>query len=603
MPNTLAIDKVIVEPETLACAIASKATTWKNARSVKESQWQEVRNYVFATDTRTTTNAKLPWRNSTTRPKLCQIRDNLHANYMAALFPTEQWFKWRPANQESAVKQKAFAIESYMRTKLRDMQFEEFISQALLDYVDYGNCFASVEYVTERHRDEFNEEVTAYIGPRPVRIPPADILFDITAATFVRAPKIVRTLLSFGDIKKYIATLPLLDRQVYEKALTKAESNRENARMLDKSDLLKSSAFTADGFGDITSYYDSGMVEFLNFEGDWYDSETGTLYQNYKIVVMDRAYVVEKKPLNNWFGRSSIVHTGWRKRPDNLMAMGPLDNLVGMQYRIDHLENLKADVFDLIAFPPMKHKGYVEEWNWGPGEKIFMAEDADVESLAPPPTVLSADQQIRELEMQMEEMAGAPKEAMGIRSPGEKTAFEVDKLTTAASRMFESKIAQFERTFLEPLLNALLEVARRNLDASDVARTVDDDYGVIEFLTITKEDLTAKGKLVPMGARHFATKNKLVQNLTMLAQTPVYQDQAVSVHFSGWRMAQLIEDAMDLQDWKIVQKDVRVAENLETQQLMATAQEQLLQTSMTPTEAPDDADLMNEIPQTGTAPA
>jgi hypothetical protein len=274
-----------------------------------------------------------------------------------------------------------------------------------------------------------------------------------------------------------------------------------------------------------------------------------------------------------------------------------------MQYRIDHLENLKADVFDLIAFPPMKHKGYVEEWNWGPGEKIFMAEDADVESLAPPPTVLSADQQIRELEMQMEEMAGAPKEAMGIRSPGEKTAFEVDKLTTAASRMFESKIAQFERTFLEPLLNALLEVARRNLDASDVARTVDDDYGVIEFLTITKEDLTAKGKLVPMGARHFATKNKLVQNLTMLAQTPVYQDQAVSVHFSGWRMAQLIEDAMDLQDWKIVQKDVRVAENLETQQLMATAQEQLLQTSMTPTEAPDDADLMNEIPQTGTAPA
>jgi hypothetical protein len=41
--------------------------------------------------------------------------------------------------------------------------------------------------------------------------------------------------------------------------------------------------------------------------------------------------------------------------------MGPLDNLVGMQYRIDHLENLKADVFDLIAFPPLKIKGYVED--------------------------------------------------------------------------------------------------------------------------------------------------------------------------------------------------------------------------------------------------
>jgi hypothetical protein len=27
--------------------------------------------------------------------------------------------------------------------------------------------------------------------------------------------------------------------------------------------------------------------------------------------------------------------------------MGPLDNLVGLQYRIDHLENAKADALDL----------------------------------------------------------------------------------------------------------------------------------------------------------------------------------------------------------------------------------------------------------------
>jgi hypothetical protein len=267
------------------------------------------------------------------------------------------------------------------------------------------------------------------------------------------------------------------------------------------------------------------------------------------------------------------------------------------------LENLKADVFDLIAFPPTKQKGYVEDWKWGPGEKIYMAEDADVESLAPPPTVLAADQQIHELEMQMEEMAGAPKEAMGIRSPGEKTAFEVDKLATAASRMFESKIAQFERTFLEPLLNSLLEVARRNLDASDVARTVDDDYGVVEFMTITKEDLTAKGKLVPMGARHVATKNKLVQNLTMFSQMPLYQDPAVSVHFSGWQMARVLEDAMDLSEYRIVQKDIRIAEQLETQQMAATAQEQLLSSSMVPTESPDNTDLMNEDLEAGQAPA
>jgi hypothetical protein len=600
VPEVTQIEKLL-GPDAMAKAIADKAFVWKQARVKKEEQWQEVRNYVFATDTRTTTNSKLPWRNSTTRPKLCQIRDNLHSNYMAALFPTENWFQWQPGNKESATKVKATSIESYLRTKLRDGQFEDFVSQALLDYIDYGNCFASVEYVNEQYLDKDGYPVVTYIGPRPVRVSPVDILFDITAPTFSRAPKITRKLLSFGDVKKYAGTLQVGDREIYERALNRALRNREDALELNRSDLRKSAGFVADGFGDIKSYYTSGMIEFLTFEGDLYDKDTDTLYQNYKIVVMDRCYVVEKKPIDNWFGRSTLVHAGWRQRPDNLMAMGPLDNLVGMQYRIDHLENLRADVFDLIAFPPMKQKGLVEDWQWRPGEKILMAEDADVESLAPQALVLNADQQIRELEQQMEEMAGAPKEAMGIRSPGEKTAFEVDKLTTAASRMFEAKIAQFERMFLEPLLNSMLEAARRNLDVADMAKVVDDDFGIVQFVSITKEDLTAKGRLVPMGARHFATKNRLVQNLTQLSNTPIYQDPSVAVHFSGWRMAQLIEDSLDLDDWKIVQQNVRVAENLATQQLTAAAQEQLVATSMAPTEAPDDADLTNEIPETGTA--
>jgi hypothetical protein len=476
------------------------------------------------------------------------------------------------------------------------MQFEDFISQSLLDYIDYGNCFAKVEYVNDTYKDGFGNTVTTYIGPRVVRISPMDIVFDITAANFARTPKIVRSLVSFGDAHKYAETLALDEREAFENALKKGAEARVNARMLDSSDLAKSQGFVADGFSDIQNYYASGMIEFLTFEGDLFIQETGEQLRQHRIVVMDRAYVVEKKPLENWFGRSSIVHSGWRKRPDNLMAMGPLDNLVGMQYRIDHLENLKADVFDLIAFPPMKQKGYVEDWNWGPGEKILMDTDSDVESLAPPPTVLAADQQIHELEMQMEEMAGAPKEAMGIRSPGEKTAFEVDKLTNAASRMFESKIAQFERTFLEPLLNGVLESARRNLDAADAAKIIDDDFGVLEFIKITKEDLTAKGKLVPMGARHFATKNKLVQNLTMFSQMPLYQDPAVNVHFSGWKMAQILEDAMDLSGYGVVQQNVRVTEQMETQELANTAQEQVLSTSMAPTEAPEDEDLLNELP-------
>ena len=124
--------------------------------------------------------------------------------------------------------------------------------------------------------------------------------------------------------------------------------------------------------------------------------------------------------------------------------MGPLDNLVGMQYRIDHLENLKADAFDQIAVPLIKIKGLVEDFEFQPGERIYTGEDGDVEFLRPESSILQANLEIQELEAEMEIMAGAPREAMGIRTPGEKTAFEVQRLDAAASRTFQHKINAFE---------------------------------------------------------------------------------------------------------------------------------------------------------------
>jgi hypothetical protein len=90
--------------------------------------------------------------------------------------------------------------------------------------------------------------------------------------------------------------------------------------------------------------------------------------------------VVEKlgPPLPSWLGTAPIFHAGWRSRPDNLYAMGPLDNLVGMQYRIDHLENLKADVFDQIALPMLKIRGDVEDFEYMPAGRVYIGEEGDV---------------------------------------------------------------------------------------------------------------------------------------------------------------------------------------------------------------------------------
>jgi hypothetical protein len=88
------IQVINYQDDTLAVKIADMWTRWDNARNTWKSDQQELRGYLFATDSRKTSNAKLPWKNSTVTPKLTQIRDNLHANYLAALFPSENWFNW-----------------------------------------------------------------------------------------------------------------------------------------------------------------------------------------------------------------------------------------------------------------------------------------------------------------------------------------------------------------------------------------------------------------------------------------------------------------------------------------------------------------------------
>jgi hypothetical protein len=262
--------------------------------------------------------------------------------------------------------------------------------------------------------------------------------------------------------------------------------------------------------------------------------------------------------------------------------MGPLDNLVGMQYRIDHLENLKADVFDLIAFPPLKIFGEVEQFEWKPRSEIHIDEGGDVQMLVPDSTALNADTQIALLENKMEEYAGAPKQAMGIRTPGEKTAFEVQSLENAAGRIFQDKVTNFEINLLEPALNAMLESARRNMDGADIVRILDDDLAVVEFVDIRKEDITSKGKIRPIGARHFAARAQLLQNLTGLANTSIWAETAP--HRSSKALAKMVEDVLQLERFAIFEENIGIVEQGDTQRMANQVQEDVMVEQSTPVE-------------------
>jgi hypothetical protein len=578
--KTLQLNDVLMIDD-LAKSIAQTWHEWNMFRREKISDWEEIRAYLYATDTTHTDVGSLPWKNKTTFPKLTQVADNLHANYIKSLFPKRQWMVWEGYDKSSEEAGKKNAIEQYMLHATERSDFKNVIGQLLWDWIHYGNCFTMP--VWSDNRVELDNRMQAgYVGPRAIRVSPLDIVFNPIASTFAESPKIIRKWVNLGDLKTEIERLSTTDSEakaIYDYLLTM----RSNILSFGGDPISEDEYFKIDGFNDFRSYLGSDYAEVLTFYGDLFDRNNNVFYRNHVITIVDRHKLISNIPNPSFFGNAPIFHSGWRTKPDNLWAMGPLDNLVGMQYRIDHLENLKADVFDLNAFPPLKIRGYVDDFEWGPMERIYVSEEGDVEMVNPHFEILNANLE------KMELIAGAPKEAMGIRSPGEKTKYEVQRLENAASRIFQSKLETFEEQILEPLLTSMLELARRNV-TSDEVRIFDDELKIATFLNLTANDITGVGRIKPIAARHFSEQAERVQNWANFTASQVYQDPAVNVHLSGLAIASMFEELLDGKPYKLFQPFVRLAEQAEGMKLGNATQEDVLMQAGTPSGlTPDDA--------------
>ncbi len=552
---------------------------WNQKRDPWIQEILEVRNFIFATDTSTTSVGDLDWKNKTTLPKICQIRDNLHANYISALFPNENWVRWEGNSVEDEEKQKKAAIEGYIATKARQSNLRDTESQLLLDYIDTGNAFSTNQYVKEYDYDPLTgDEIKGYRGPKVFRIDPLDIVFNPVAPEFHESVKIVRKIMGIGEVSKLAET-----EEIWKVALGKSSAIRRTSGNYSRTDWNRAVGFSVDGFGDLREYYGSQYVEVLVFEGDVWDVKTAVLEENMQIIVIDRSITVVKRKIPHPMGKRRINHVGWRKRPSNLYSMGPLANLVGMQYRIDHLENLKADAQDLMVHPPLVIKGDVDPFAWSPNCQIRISEDGDVTELGLNfGGVTSANSEIALLEQRMEEYAGAPKQAMGIRTPGEKTAFEVQSLDNAAGRIFQEKTENFEINQLEPELNSMLATAIREGDVEETVRTFNSELGLNTFLEVTSNDLSASGTIRPIGARHFGQQAQLLQNLSGMANGPLWN--SINMHFSGKQLAKLLEDSLQLDKYQIVRPFIALIEAQEAQELGNVLQDEGKNDEATPTE-------------------
>ncbi len=591
--KVLTLQDLGVSVDRLACDISIKYQDWNMARQQKVAEWNELRRYIYATDTRHTSAGKLPWSNSTTIPKLTQIRDNLYSNYFASMFPKRKWLNWEGASPDDETRQKTQAIKDYMMWAVSQPQFKPEMGKLILDYIDYGNAFATVQWVDQSYEDPKTGVKSGFVGPQIVRIAPQDFVMNPTAPNFASTPKIWRSIMSLGEAKELLQRMSStpedkeLAQQVYDYAIqVRQAATRYTGWELQ----IVDDYYTIDGFDTYRRYLESDYVELLTFAGDLYNRETDEFKKNRLIVVMDRNKIALDVPYPYPTAEIPIYHSGWRPRQDNLWAMGPLDNLVGLQYRLDHVENMKSDILDLTAYPPImiRGSGAIGDFTWGPMERIYVDSDGDVSIKSPDVNALQNNIEIQAIQATMEEMAGSPKEAMGFRTPGEKTAYEVQRLENAAARIFQNKISQFEEQIVEPLLNAMLALARTYLNDATI-RTIDSEYGVVAFETITRDDLSSNGRLKPIAARHFAEQAELIQNLTQFYGSAIGQDQNIKQHFSSVRMAQIVEETLNLQDYQVVLPYVGISEAAEQQKLVQAAQEQATMEAQTPSGlTPDD---------------
>lgn len=529
--------------------------------------------------------------------------DNLYANYIATMFPPQaKNVIWEANELSSASVQKRDAIENYMSWCMDQPSFKTEMDKLVLDYIQFGNSFGTVEWVDKRVELADKTQV-GFVGPSIRRISPLDIVMNPTAEDFISSPKLVRSIISLGELRDLLGRMTNdSNRETLENLYKYLIDIRFHARTFQGDWIQRDHLYQMDGFTSFRAYLLSEFVEILTFYGDWYDFYNDHFEKNRVITVIDRHKLISNLPNPSYFGYPPIFHSPWRRKVDNLWGMGPLDNLVGLQYRLDHLENMRADVVDLTTYPVQKVKGFVEEYVWQPGEKIFMGEEGDVELVQPQTSIVNANFELKETEDSMEIYAGAPREAMGFRTPGEKTKYEVQSLENASARLFQNKIKQFEEQIVEPLLNAMLELAKRNMVGTTAIKVFDDQTKALSFQELTVEDITGIGRIRPMAARHYAEQAQLVQNLTQLSGSPLWQ--TVQPHFSGVNLAKMFERNFNLEEFKLVYPYVALTEQMQGQQQAMVLEQMMHQQNMTATGIGHDYDMMPvgnqfQSPQTG----
>ena len=561
--------------DALAGDIAGYWEEWNSSRTTAMALWAEIDNYLLATDTSMLEGGD-NFDHKTHLPILSELHEDLLAIVYSTMFPHEDWLGWKGFEINAITKQLRGKLQSYIKQCHALSGFNIQMRKVIDDLVRYGNCFAQAYYKNDT-TDTDEGYVSGYSGAAVKRISPFDIVFNPTATDFEKTPKIIRSLVSVGELLEFLEGISDEDKVITPEEV-ESLLKRRTGGFRDYAERYKEKQYTPQGFGSLDEYYSSGYVELLWFYGDILDEVETKVYKKRCIVIVDKDTVVlDKQEI-----KSSVFKGGWTARPDNLWSQGPLDKVVGINYMINHRENGKNDAIDKFIYPDRSYVGDVEEiYDEVTGHtKYIMPEGGSVSDIRPDSTVLTFDNQIMMHRDLARTSARLPQQLAGFRTAGEKTATEVQSLNDGAFRGFINKVSQVEEDLLEPLIQAEMRIAKDNF-SSIIKVLEEDEEGVLLTSSITEEDLSANGKLLPMGSRRFSRQLQQLQGLTQLTNTNI--SQMVAPHINTYNLAKTVESLYGFDKYAFIKKFAAVDENLEMQEKQMVAEQEMVKTSSEPT--------------------
>lgn len=570
-----------LDKDSLAIEIGNKWQMWDDARAEWKSRYKESLQYLYASDTtQIIGQPSEEWKSTTHIPKLTQIRDLLITYYIESLFSLDNYVEWKASTSHSDTLEKRNLIRDFVKDMLDRGDYRRTTEKLVEDYVDSGNAFAMPEYVVDMVSTSMGIK-ERFKGVKIRRINPMDIVFNPLAVDFKSTPKIIRSVKSLGELKAAAETDPNM-----KKAFDRAIKNRQAVReAYSQGEEIINDSLSIAGFGSITQYMQSDTCELLTFMGDIYDVTKDVLHKSAKIVIMDRSIVLSEETFEGTEDFNCIFHASWRNRKDTLWGMSPLENLLGMQYRIDYLENKRADVYDFVSNPVLLALGEVElPEQVTPGTVVSGDATATVRYMHPDVSILQSGTLMADYMALMEEYAGAPREMMGFRTPGEKTAFEYSQMMNAAQRVFQKKIRNYE-LMSEELINAALHLYLHESAGQRIElKTWNSQYGVALFKEVSIDDIKGEGQIKAVGSVAYADKGRLAQTISQLGNNGLFMDQAVLANISPSKLGETLLFATGLDTVNgLYKKDARLYEMAEQSQLSASLQNQVQRAVARPT--------------------